>query len=173
MPPSGGSPRSSRGESLLATPKHSPLPPSRRFGTRRRSAAALAQPAIRENLFQQPFASLLTPSSNEAAGIRPRPSRSQRREREELKPLLYSPGLRKDSEGAAAGRRLYDGSEKPAGAPRREPGGLPLRADGPERLTGPGRCSPRDIALQPETKQRNENVTRIPKLSLEKQHQRR
>lgn len=77
----------------------------------------------RNLLFQQPFASLLSPGSTEAARIRPHRVRSYRREPEELKhPLKEIPrmgGLR-----APRGCARTRGSERqPPPKTRRQPGG--------------------------------------------------
>lgn len=77
----------------------------------------------RNLLFQQPFASLLSPGSTEAARIRPHRVRSYRGEPEELKhPLKEIPrmgGLR-----APRGCAMTRGSERqPPPKTRRQPGG--------------------------------------------------
>lgn len=106
----------------------------------------------RNLLFQQPFASLLSPGSTEAARIRPHRVRSYRGEPEELKHPLKeiprvrgaesTPGLCEDSgvgaaaaseNATAAGRRRRIGSAQPG-----EPGGdltpAPRRAGSDSRL---------------------------------------
>lgn len=138
------------------TPKHSPLPPPHRFGMKRGSAAAFAQPAIeKKTCFSSPSRCFLLPAAPRLQEYGPVPLPSSSETRRSRNPRYEAAQGLRAPHGCArtrgTERQPHPGTRRqpdrdaipaprsPNGA-RREPGGLlPRRADGPERLPSAGR----------------------------------